>query len=65
MCIVCIDLIRGLVTPKEALGNLGEIIDEVGDEHAKKVVQLISLKSQQLAEEKQKQKEEQEEEETP
>jgi len=64
MCIVCIDLIRGLVTPKEALGNLGEIIDEVGDEHAKKVVQLISLKSQQLAEEEEKE-EEQEEEETP
>ena len=65
MCVICIDLIRGLVTPKEALGNLGEHLDIIGDEHAKKVVELISLKSQQLAEEEQKQKEEQEEEETP
>jgi len=63
MCIVCIDLIRGLVTPKEALGNLGEIMDEISEDHAKKVVQLISLKSQQH-EEEQREKEEEEEEET-
>ena len=51
MCVICIDLIRGLVTPKEALYNLGETMDDISESHAKKVVELISLKSQQLAEE--------------
>jgi hypothetical protein len=58
MCVLCLQLIRDLVTPREALSNLGEMIDEVGDEHAKKVVQLISIKSQQLAREEEERKEE-------
>jgi hypothetical protein len=49
MCIICIDLVRGLVTPKDALRNMVENIDEIGDEHAKKVLELISIKESEEA----------------
>jgi len=44
MCIICIDLIKGTLTPDEAKRNLGEMIDEMSEEHFVEVLDLIQEK---------------------
>ena len=42
MCIICLDLEKGLLTPWEAKRNLGEMVDKIGQDHAIEVEKIIS-----------------------
>ena len=55
MCIICIDLIKQKITPREALRNFAEVSTELSDKHAKQVLKKIS---EELLKEKQQQEEE-------
>lgn len=43
MCIICIDLQKGLLRPREALRNLDEMVrgEVIGEEHAEEVEDLV------------------------
>jgi len=40
MCIICIDLVRGRLRSKEALDNMRERINELDEEHVKRIIEL-------------------------
>ena len=42
MCIICIDLEKGVLSPWEARSNLGEMFEKLGAEHVRKVDKIIS-----------------------
>ena len=42
MCIICIELDKNKLTPWEARRNLGEMVEVIGEEHAREVDQKIS-----------------------
>lgn len=41
MCLICIEYEKQRLTTREALRNLGEMIDSVGPEHAAEVVKKV------------------------
>lgn len=43
MCIICIDLQKGLLQPREALRNLDEMVrgEAIDEEHAEEVEDLV------------------------
>jgi len=41
MCIICIELEKNKLTPREAWRNLGEVQDSLEKEHLEEVVDLI------------------------
>jgi hypothetical protein len=42
MCIICLDLEKGLLAPWEAKRNLREMVEKIGQEHAIAVEKKIS-----------------------
>lgn len=42
MCIICVELQKGTLTPWEAKRNLGEMVEKIGQEHAIEVENTIS-----------------------
>ena len=42
MCIICVELDKNKLTPWEARKNLTEMVDKIGDEHAREVENKIS-----------------------
>lgn len=42
MCIICVELDKNKLTPWEARRNLGEMVEVIGEEHAREVDQKIS-----------------------
>lgn len=42
MCIICVELDKKRLTPWEARRNLGEMVEVIGEEHAREVDQKIS-----------------------
>jgi hypothetical protein len=43
MCIICVDLQKGLLTPFEATRNLSEMIETLDEEHVEEVLALIYM----------------------
>ena len=44
MCMVCIDMAKGVLTSREALRNYGEISSQLNQKHAEEVLRKIQRK---------------------
>jgi hypothetical protein len=44
MCMVCIDMAKGVLTSKEALRNYGELAAQLNKKHAEEVLRKIQRK---------------------
>ena len=47
MCIICLELQKGLLTPFEATRNLTEMVEQIDEDHLKEVFELIMLQEEQ------------------
>ena len=47
MCIICVELQKGLLTPFEATRNLTEMVDQIDEDHLKEVFELITFHEEQ------------------
>lgn len=43
MCLICADLIRGYMTPKEARRNFQETLQKIDLDHRGEVIELIEI----------------------
>tara|TARA_R110000824_G_scaffold25124_3_gene87825 strand:- start:206 stop:391 length:186 start_codon:yes stop_codon:yes gene_type:complete len=46
MCLICLELSRGFLTPDEALTNLNEMSSEIEDEHIDEILKEIFTKQE-------------------
>lgn len=51
MCIICIELQKGLLTPFEATRNLTEMVEQIEEEHLQEVFDLITFHQESQREE--------------
>jgi hypothetical protein len=47
MCIICLELQKGLLTPFEATRNLTEMVEQIDEDHLKEVFEIIMLQEEQ------------------
>jgi len=47
MCIICLELQKGLLTPFEATRNLTEMVEQIDEDHLQEVFELIMLQEEQ------------------
>ena len=43
MCLICLELQKGLLTPKEAMRNYREMVDYIPEAHAEELEETIQL----------------------
>ena len=46
MCIICLELQKGLLTPFEATRNLTEMVEQIDEDHLQEVLELITFHQQ-------------------
>ena len=47
MCIICLELQKGLLTPFEATRNLTEMVEQIDEDHLQEVFEIIMLQEEQ------------------
>ena len=41
MCMICVDIAKNKLSPFEAIRNLSEVAEDIGDDHLEDVLKLI------------------------